>query len=200
MQISIQNGSQLDVSDSIFACEYNEGLVHQLLTSYMAKSRQGSKAQKSRADVTGGGVKPWRQKGTGRARAGTSTSPIWRSGGVTFAAQPRDFSKKLNKKMYRKGIKIILSELLRQDRFIVSNELELPAPKTKDLVAKLNHLGLKNVLIVLPEFDRTVELAARNIPGVYVCTSSEINPLSLVAADKVLVTVSALKKIEEGLE
>lgn len=199
MQVQVHNGDKVEVSDEIFSCDYNDGLVHQLLTAYMAKARQGSKAQKTRSEVSGGGAKPWRQKGTGRARAGTTRSPVWRTGGVTFAAQPRDFSQKVNKKMYRKGIKIILSELLRQDRFLVANELELPAPKTKELVIRLKEFGVTDVLIVLSEENQAIEMAARNIPGVDVCLYSEISPLNLVSSERVLVTVSALKKIEEEL-
>src|SRR3989338_6246819 len=148
MKILVNGGSEVELSDEIFACEYNEGLVHQLVTAYMAAGRQGSKAQKTRAEVSGGGKKPWKQKGTGQARAGTTRGPLWRGGGVTFAAVPRDFSQKVNKKMFRKALQIILSELLRQDRFVLTNAIDLPAPKTKELARYLKGLDLNNVLIV----------------------------------------------------
>ena len=199
MQLTVHGGSSVEISDNIFACDFNEGLVHQLVTTHMNNARQGSKAQKTRSEVSGGGAKPWRQKGTGRARAGTTRSPIWRTGGVTFAAKPKSYDQKLNRKMYKKGIKIILSELVRQDRFVLANEINLPAPKTKALVTYLKDLSLDNVLIVDAEENNNLSLAARNLPNVAVCNVSQLDPVSLISFDRVLVTVSALKKIEGNL-
>src|SRR3989338_8227663 len=175
MKITVQGGASVNVSDDIFACEYNEGLVHQVVTAHLSGARQGTKAQKTRAEVRGGGAKPWKQKGTGRARAGTSRGPLWRGGGVTFAADTRDFSKKLNKKMYRKGIKIILSELLRQDRFVLTNAIDLPAPKTKELVNYLKGMELDQVLIVSASENRDLYLASRNLHQVAVCDYKQID-------------------------
>lgn len=197
MKLKAINGSMIEISDEIFGCEYNEGLVHQLVTAHMAGGRQGSKAQKTRAQVSGGGKKPWKQKGSGRARAGTSRGPLWRGGGVTFAAVPRDFTQKLNKKMYRKGIKIILSELVRQDRFVITDAINLPAPKTKELVGFLKNLNLNQVLIVGANESHDLYLAARNLPDVAVCDYTEVDPVSLLAFPKVLFTAEALKKFEE---
>ena len=197
MKLSVNGGASIDVSDDIFGCEYNEGLVHQLVTAHMAAGRQGSKAQKTRAEVRGGGKKPWKQKGTGQARAGTSRGPLWRGGGVTFAAVPRDYTQKLNKKMYRKGMKIILSELVRQDRFMVVNAIDLPAPKTKELVTYLKGLELDQVLIVGANENHGLYLAARNLHHVAVCDYTEVDPVSLLAFPKVLFTAEALKKFEE---
>lgn len=196
MKLQVNGGSAIEISDQIFACEYNEGLVHQILTAYMAAGRQGSKAQKTRAEVRGGGIKPWKQKGTGRARAGTTRGPIWRGGGVTFAAKPRDYSQKVNKKVYKKGIQIILSELVRQDRFILINDINLPAPKTKELVNYLKNLDLKDVLIVTAGDSHNLALAARNLPHVAVCDYQQIDPVSLLSYEKVLITVEALQKLE----
>lgn len=189
----------VSVSDATFAREYNEELVHQVVTAYMAGSRQGSRAQKNRADVSGGGRKPWRQKGTGRARAGTNSSPIWRSGGVTFAAQPQDHSQKVNRKMYRAALRTIMSELARQDRLIVVESLDLEAPKTKELVKQLGEFGLDNVLIVSAELDTNLYLASRNLHKVDVRDVAGADPVSLIAYDKVMVTVDAVKKFEEML-
>ena len=189
----------VSVSDVAFAREYNEDLVHQVVTAYLAGARQGTRAQKNRAAVSGGGKKPWRQKGTGRARAGTSSSPIWRSGGVTFAAQPQDHSHKVNRKMYRAAMQSIMSELARQDRLLVVESLDLEAPKTKLLVKQLGEFGLDNVLIVSAEVDENLYLAARNLHKVDVRDVDGIDPLSLVGHDKVMVTVDAVKKIEEML-
>jgi large subunit ribosomal protein L4 len=199
MDINVQGGSTVSLSDAAFAREYNEALVHQLVTAYLAGARQGSKAQKTRADVSGGGAKPWRQKGTGRARAGTSRGPIWRSGGVTFAARPRDFSQKLNKKMYRAAMQAIWSELVRQDRLVVVDSFEVSDHKTKAFSAKLSEMDLPNVLIVDDEINKNVYLASRNLPGVAVAQADGVDPVSLVSFDKVLVTVAALKKVEEML-
>ena len=197
MELKTNTGAAVAVSEAAFGREFNEALVHQIVTAYMAGGRQGSKAQKTRAEVSGGGIKPWRQKGTGRARSGTSSSPIWRSGGVTFAARPRDFSQKVNKKMYRAAMQAILSELVRQERLIVADSFAVESHKTKEFVAKLNELNLDNVLIVAGEVDEKLYLAARNVPHVGVTEAAAIDPVSLIAFDKVLVTVDALKKLEE---
>jgi large subunit ribosomal protein L4 len=189
----------LSVSDATFAREYNEDLVHQAVTSYLAGARQGTRAQKNRADVRGGGKKPWRQKGTGRARAGTIRSPIWRSGGVTFAAQPQDHSKKINRKMYRAALKTIVSELARQERLVVVEALDLEAPKTKLLVSELNGYGVNSVLLVTNEMSENLYLASRNLQKVDVRDVQGIDPVSLLAHDKVMMTVDAVKKIEEML-
>ena len=189
----------LSVSDVAFAREYNEDLVHQVVTAYLAGARQGTRAQKNRAAVSGGGKKPWRQKGTGRARAGTTRSPIWRSGGVTFAAQPQDHSQKVNRKMYRAAMQSIMSELARQDRLLVVESLDLDTPKTKLLVQQLGEFGLDNVLIVSAEVGENLYLAARNLHKVDVRDVEGIDPLSLIGHDKVMVTVDAVKKIEEML-
>ncbi len=189
----------VSVSDATFAREYNEELVHQVVTAYMAGSRQGSRAQKTRADVSGGGRKPWRQKGTGRARAGTNSSPIWRSGGVTFAARPQDHSQKVNRKMYRAALRTIMSELARQDRLIVVESLDMEVPKTKELVKQLGEFGLDNVLIISAELDTNLYLASRNLHKVDVRDVASADPVSLIAYDKVMVTVDAVKKFEEML-
>jgi large subunit ribosomal protein L4 len=189
----------VEVSDATFGKEFNEALVHQVVTAYLAAGRQGTRAQKNRSDVRGGGKKPWRQKGTGRARAGTIRSPLWRSGGVTFAARPQDHSQKVNRKMYRAAMRAILSELVRQERLVAIDEITVDAPRTRQLVAKLNELGLEKVLIVTEEVDEKLYLAARNIPNVDVVDVAAADPVSLVAFDKVLVTVSALRKFEEKL-
>lgn len=199
MDINVQGGSTVALSDAAFARDYNEALVHQLVTAYLAGARQGSKAQKNRSDVSGGGAKPWRQKGTGRARAGTSRGPIWRSGGVTFAARPRDYDQKLNKKMYRAAMQAIWSELVRQDRLVVVDSFEVADHKTKGFAAKLAEMDLTNVLIVDAEVNKNVYLASRNLPHVAVAEASGVDPVSLISFDKVLVTVSALKKVEEML-
>jgi large subunit ribosomal protein L4 len=191
--------SALEVSDATFGREFNEALVHQVVVAYAAGARQGTRAQKNRSDVRGGGKKPWRQKGTGRARAGTIRSPIWVGGGVTFAARPQDHSQKVNKKMYRGAVKSILSELVRQDRLIVVENFAVEAPKTKELKAKLKDLDLKDVLIITEELDENLFLAARNLYKVDVRDVQGIDPVSLIAFDKVLVTADAVKKIEESL-
>ncbi|ODC04655.1 50S ribosomal protein L4 [Terasakiispira papahanaumokuakeensis] len=189
----------VEVSDVTFGKEFNEALVHQVVVAYMAGARQGTRAQKNRSDVSGGGKKPWRQKGTGRARAGTIRSPLWRSGGVTFAARPQDHSQKLNKKMYRAAMRSILSELARQDRLVAVESFSVEAPKTKQLAAKLKDLNLEKVLIVTDDVDQNLYLAARNIPHVEVVDVKAANPVSLIAHDKVLVTVPALRQFEEKL-
>ena len=195
---SSEAGSVSD-SDVIFAREYNEDLVHQVVTAYMAGARQGTRGQKNRAAVSGGGKKPWRQKGTGRARAGTIRSPIWRGGGVTFAAQPQDHGQKVNRKMYRAAMQSIMSELARQDRLMVVESLDLEAPKTKLLVKQLSEYGVQNVLIVSAEVDENLYLAARNLHAVDVLDVEGVDPLSLIGHDKVMITVDAVKKFEEML-
>ena len=201
MDISIHNSSEkVSVSDDAFSAEFNETLVHQLVVSFMSASRAGTKAQKTRSDVRGGGAKPFRQKGTGRARAGTIRSPLWRSGGTTFAARPRDYSKKLNKKMYRTGMRSIVSELLRQDRLIVVNEMTVAEPKTKLMVAKMAEIGVASKALVLTDgLDSAVYLAARNVPNLMVMDVAIVDPLSLVSQEKVIVDQAALKKLEERL-
>ncbi len=189
----------VEVSDATFGKEFNEALVHQVVVAYMAGGRQGTRAQKTRAEVAGGGKKPWRQKGTGRARAGTATSPIWRGGGVTFAARPQDHSQKVNKKMYRSAMRSILSELARQDRLIAVEEFTVDAPKTKLLAAKLEEMNLSKVLIITSELNTNLYLAARNLPHVDVIEANAADPVSLIAYENVLVTVSALRQFEEKL-
>ncbi|WP_158771433.1 50S ribosomal protein L4 [Paraglaciecola sp. L1A13] len=191
--------SALEVSEATFGREFNEALVHQVVVAFGAGARQGTKAQKTRSEVRGGGAKPWRQKGTGRARAGTIRSPIWRSGGVTFAAKPQDHSQKVNKKMYRGAIQSILSELVRQERLIVVEKFSVEAPKTKELISKLNELELSDVLIVTSEVDENLFLAARNLYKVDVRDVQGIDPVSLIAFEKVLITADAVKALEEAL-
>lgn len=188
--------AKVSVSDDAFAKEYNESLVHQVVVTYLAGARQGSVKQKNRSEVRGGGRKPWRQKGTGRARSGTIRSPIWRSGGVTFAAVPQDHSKKINKKMYRGALRCIVSELIRQERLLVVDDFSVETHKTKGLLEKLSALDLQNVLIVSDEVDRNLYLAARNLHKVDVLDAAGVDPVSLIGFDKVLMTVSALKKLE----
>ncbi|NOG31225.1 50S ribosomal protein L4 [Halomonas sp. TBZ9] len=200
MNLNLAAGAgTVEVADATFGNEFNEALVHQVVTAYLAGGRQGTRAQKNRSDVRGGGKKPWRQKGTGRARAGTIRSPLWRSGGVTFAARPQDHSQKVNRKMYRAAMRSILSELVRQERLVAVEEFLVDAPKTKQVAAKLKELDLEKVLIVTEEVDEKLYLAARNLPHVDVVDVAAADPVSLVAFDKVLVTVSALRKFEEKL-
>ena len=198
MELKTNTGAAVAVSDATFAREFNESLVHQIVTAYLAGGRQGTKAQKTRSEVAGGGKKPWRQKGTGRARAGTASSPIWRSGGVTFAAKPRNYEQKVNKKMYRAAMQSILSELVRQERLVVADDFKVDTHKTKDFVKKLNALELNNVLIVSDDVDEKLYLASRNVPHVGVTEASSVDPVSLIAFDKILLTVQALKKLEEA--
>jgi large subunit ribosomal protein L4 len=200
MDIAIHNSNKkVSVSDDAFAASFNEALVHQLVVSYMAGARAGSKAQKTRSQVSGGGAKPWRQKGTGRARAGTIRSPIWRSGGVTFAATPRDYSQKLNKKMYRAGMRSLVSELVRQDRLILIDKLGVTEPKTRQMQARLEELGVNDALILTDGLDSAVYLAARNIPNIQVMDISIVDPVSLLQQEKVVIDEAALKKLEERL-
>lgn len=198
--ISGSSNAKVAVSDATFSREFNEALVHQVVTAYMAAGRQGTRAQKTRSEVSGGGKKPWKQKGSGRARAGTTRGPIWRKGGVTFAAKPQNFEQKVNRKMYRAAIQVILSELVRQDRLVVVEDMVVASPKTKDFSAKLRAQGLlDNTLIVADEVDQNLYLAARNLPNVDVRDVAAMDPVSLVGYEKVVVTVQALKKIEEML-
>ncbi|QSX30279.1 50S ribosomal protein L4 [Shewanella cyperi] len=191
--------SALEVSETTFGRDFNEALVHQVVVAYAANARQGTRAQKTRAEVTGSGKKPWRQKGTGRARAGGIKGPIWRGGGVTFAAKTQDHSQKVNKKMYRGALKSILSELVRQERLVVVEQFAVEAPKTKELKAKLKAMDLEDVLIVTAEVDENLFLAARNLYKVDVRDVAGLDPVSLIAFNKVLVTADAVKQIEEML-
>ncbi|WP_435980039.1 50S ribosomal protein L4 [Psychrobacter sp. DM4] len=199
MDLKTVTGAAVELSDTAFGREFNEALVHQVVTAYLAGGRQGTRAQKTRAEVSGGGIKPWRQKGTGRARAGSIRSPIWRGGGRTFAAKPQDWSQKVNRKMYRGAMQCILAELVRQERLILVEEISVSAPKTKELIAKLNDLGAPRALIVTTDIDENLYLAARNIPHVNVLGTSEVDPVSLIAFDKVIMSVEAAKQFEEAL-
>lgn len=202
MELQVHNASgaaSVQVSDVAFGRDFNEALVHQVVVAVMAGARAGTKAQKTRTDVSGGGIKPWKQKGSGRARAGSIRSPIWRGGGKVFAAVPRDHSQKVNKKMYRGAMQSILSELVRQDRLVVVEDFGVSAPKTKELVGKLKGLNLDNVLIVGGEVDENLYLAARNLANVDVRDVHALDPVSLVRFEKVLMTVAAVKQVEEWL-
>jgi len=200
MDMQLHNSKEkIAVSDAVFASDFNEALVHQLVTAYMAAGRAGTKAQKNRAAVSGGGSKPWKQKGSGRARAGTIRSPLWRTGGVTFAAQPRDYTQKLNKKMYRAGIRSIFSELARLNRLIVVDDITVDAPKTKQLLGKLADLGVTQSLIVTETGDEKLYLSARNLYRVEVTDVAGLNPVNLVGYENVVVTVGAIRAIEEWL-
>ena len=203
MQVNVaQNAggaASVDLADETFSVDYNEALVHQVVTAYMAGTRRGTKSQKSRAEVRGGGTKPWRQKGLGRARAGSIRSPIWRGGGATFAAKPRSFAQKVNRKMYRGAMRAILSELVRRERIVVVDEFTLAQPKTKDMVAGLTALGLADVLIVTVDQDDALDLASRNLRRVAVQRCAEVDPVSLLAFDKVLMTVAAARRLGEQL-
>lgn len=205
MELSIaapkgSKGGTVTVSDAAFGREYNQDLIHQVVVTYLANARQGTKKQKTRSEVSGGGRKPWRQKGTGRARAGTIRSPIWRGGGNAFAARSdQNHSKQLNKKMYRAALQSILSELARQDRLVVVESFDLEAPKTKGLISKLNEFGVDDVLIITEEVSQNLYLSARNLHRVDVRDANGVDPVCLINYDKVLVTVAALKQIEEML-
>jgi large subunit ribosomal protein L4 len=199
MQLTVAGGKDIKVSEATFGREFSEALVHQVVTAYLAGGRAGTKAQKNRSSARGGGRKPWRQKGTGRARAGTIRSPIWRGGGRTFAATPRDHSQKVNRKMYRGALQAILSELVRQERLVVVDSFDMAESRTTALLSKLSDLGFATGLIVTKELDENVYLASRNVPGVYTVDVSGVDPVSLVAADKVIMTVDAVEKIQEWL-
>ena len=199
MELKLQGSGSIKVSEDTFGQEFKESLVHQVVTACLAGARAGTAQQKSRSQVSGGGIKPWRQKGTGRARAGTIRSPIWRGGGATFAARPRDYTQKINRKMYRAAMCSILSELVRQDRLVAIDTFGVDAPKTKQLAGKLDELGLDNVLIVTDAADDNLYLAARNLPKVAVCDVDSTDPVSLVGFEKILMTKGAVEKIEERL-
>ncbi len=201
MDIAIHNSKKkVSVSDEAFAASFNEPLVHQLIVAYLATGRAGTRAQKNRSAVRGGGAKPYRQKGTGRARAGTIRSPLWRGGGVTFAASPRDHSQKLNKKMYRAGLRSLVSELVRQDRLVLIDKLGVTEPKTKLMRARLDELGVDDALVLTDGLDSTVYLAARNLPKVQVMDVAGVDPVSLIKPQKVVIDEAALKKLEERLK
>jgi large subunit ribosomal protein L4 len=199
MELAVSGGNAIQVSNATFGRDFSEALVHQVVTAYLAGGRAGTKAQKTRSEVRGGGKKPWRQKGTGRARAGTTRSPLWRGGGKTFAARPQDHSQKINRKMYRGALQAILSELVRQDRLIVLDGFEVKSPKTSEMAKKLAQLDFETGLIVTSEVDGNLFLATRNMPNVYALDVAGLDPVSLVAAEKVIMTVDAVKKIEEWL-
>lgn len=200
MNLNVANGTEIQLADESFAVDYNQDLVHQVVIAYMANGRKGSKALKSRSEVRGGGRKPWRQKGSGRARVGSIRSPLWRGGGVTFGSSRPNFQQKINKKMYRAAVRSIVSELIRQDRLIVVEDFVVDVPKTKELVARLAKYDLsKRLLIVTEDLQENLFLASRNIPNVDVIESSYVNPVSLVASEKVIITVVALKQLEEKL-
>ena len=190
----------VEVSEETFNKDFNEALIHQVVTAYMAGGRSGTKAQKNRSAVSGGGAKPWRQKGTGRARSGTIRSPIWRSGGTTFAACNRDFSQKVNRKMYRSAMTSIVSELVRNDRLVILSELKMEGPKTKDLANQLKALGCENALIVTQDFEQNIYLSSRNLINIEYTDAQHINPVSLVRYEKVIMTAGAVKKVEEMLK
>ena len=198
--LSSTKNQDINISENAFSKDFNEALVHQAVVSFLAGSRQGSSKQKTRSEVRGGGKKPYRQKGTGRARAGTIRSPLWRGGGITFAATPRDYSKKINKKMYRAAIRSIFSELLRQGRLVAIEKPVLEKPKTKEIANFLKEFSLSKVLIITDELDVNLYLSARNIPNVDIITVREINPVNLLKAQKVAVTADAFKKIEEWID
>ncbi len=205
MQLSVHRAKKggarkgVEVSDSVFGTEFNEALVHQVVTAYLAGGRAGTRAQKTRAEKRGGGAKPWRQKGMGRARAGSTRSPLWRGGAPTFAAKPKNYAQKVNKKMYRCAIRSIMSELVRQERLLVMEDFSIDAPKTQELAQKLKSLGLADVLIVAEDVDENLYLAARNLSRVDIRDASAIDPVSLISFEKVVVTKAALKKIDEWL-
>ncbi len=201
MELQVRDsGEAVTVADTVLAADFNEALVHQVVTAYMAAARAGTKAQKTRSEVSGGGKKPWRQKGTGRARAGTSRSPLWRGGGTTFAARPRNHAQKVNRKMWRGAMRSILSELVRQERVEVVGDFGVAEPKTRQLTEKLAQFGGGRILIVTQDVDRNLFLAARNVPNLALCDAAALDPVTLVGADKVLVTVDALKRVEGLLQ
>lgn len=201
MDIQVHNSTNtLNVSDVVFGAEYNEPLIHQVVSAYMAAARSGTKAQLAKGEVRGGGKKPWKQKGTGRARAGSIRSPLWRGGGTTFAASPRDHSQKVNRKMYRGAIRSIVAELARRNHLVIVDSITTAAAKTKDLVAQLEKLGSSDILIVTGELDQNLFLSARNIPHVAVCDVEALNPVSLLRHKKVLMTADAVKKLEAWLQ
>lgn len=199
MELQTNNSTTLSVSDVVFGADYNEALVHQVVTAYMNGGRAGTKAQKSKAMVRGGGKKPWKQKGTGRARAGSIRSPLWRGGGKTFAAVPRDFSQKVNRKMYRGALRSIVSELLRRGDLLVTEQFNVDAPKTKSFLGELDKVGARDILIVTGDVGRELFLSSRNVPHVDICDAESINPVALLRHEKVLMTADAVKKLEAWL-
>lgn len=202
MELAVNGGSKMNVSDEIFGRDFSEGLVHQVVVAYLAGGRAGTKAQKNRSAVSGGGRKPWRQKGTGNARAGTIRSPIWRGGGVTFAAQPRDFSQKVNRKQYRSAIKVILSELVRQDRILVVDNFDVAEPKTRSVLAAFKALGIgtdHRTLVIDAELGENLYFSARNVKNISLLTADRLDPVSLVSAEKVVITRAAVESIQEWL-
>ena len=201
MKVKVQGESAgLELADDLFAARYNESLIHQVVTAYMAGARQGTKAQKRRSDVRGGGIKPWRQKGTGRARAGTSRSPIWVGGGRAFAAAPRDHAVKVNRKMYRAALRSVVSELLRQERLTFAGEIAVSEPRTRELKKLLGEIGVQRGLLVVEAFDMNLWLAARNLPHLFVETVAEVSPYSLVAAEHVVMSSAAARLLEERMK
>jgi large subunit ribosomal protein L4 len=199
MDLNVQGGSSIQVSDVVFGADFKESLVHQVVVAYLSAARSGTKAQKNRSAVRGGGAKPFRQKGTGRARQGTSRSPIMRSGGVTFAAQPRNYEQKVNRKMYRGALRSILSELVRQERLVVVDEFSVSAPRTKELLSKLKEVDAEDALIITENFDENLMLASRNLYRVDARALNEVEPVSLIGYEKVVITSAALKALEEKL-
>jgi large subunit ribosomal protein L4 len=201
LQVAGTKSQKITVAEDIFSCAFNEPLIHQVVTAYLSAGRAGTKAQKTRSDVSGGGIKPWRQKGTGRARAGTTRSPIWRKGGTTFAARPRSYEQKVNKKMYKGALRSILSELIRAERFFVIESLTLDTPKTKDFVKKLNTFKLSDhVLVITDSVEENLYLATRNLVNVEIRDVAAVDPVALVGTEKVLITMAALKQLEELLK
>ena len=200
IEISGGGNKSVELSDVVFGCDYNEPLIHQVVTAFLAGARAGSKAQKNRSEVRGGGAKPWRQKGTGRARAGTSRGPIWRGGGRTFAAKPRSYAQKVNRKMYRGAIRTIFSELLRSGRLLLVEDFVTAAPKTKEFKQKLTEIGVDDCLIIGKEVDENTLLASRNIPKICVTEWGAIDPVLLLSYQKVVLTQSALAEVEEQLK
>lgn len=201
LQVIGKNSKNIEVAEGVFSCPFNEPLIHQVVTAYLSAARAGTKAQKTRAEVRGGGIKPWKQKGTGRARAGTIRSPIWRKGGVAFAAKPRSYDQKVNKKMYRGALRSILSELVRAERLLIVESFTLETAKTKDFIAKLNTLNLNDRLLIITEtVEENLYLAARNLVRIDIRDVAAVDPASLVGSEKVLITVAALKQLEELLK
>ena len=200
MKINVNGGSgSIEIADTAFSVDFNEPLVHQVITAFLSGGRAGTKAQKSRSEASGGGAKPWRQKGTGRARAGTIRSPIWVGGGRTFAAKPRNFSQKINRKMYRGAMRSMLSELIRQNRLFIVNSIDIKNSKTRDLAKILKKHNLESVLIIIENYDENIFLASRNLSNVSVCDVKSMNPVALIRYEKVLVTIKSIKMIEEYL-
>ena len=200
MQLKLADGKQsVDIPEAIFGAAFNQALIHQVVIAYMASSRAGTRAQKTRSEVRGGGAKPWRQKGTGRARAGSIRSPLWRGGGIVFAARPQNHSQKVNRKMFRAAMRSILAELLRQDRLVAVNDFELEGPKTRDLAARLREMGIARALVVTAQWHENLVMASRNLVGVTATDVAHLDPVSLVGAEKVVITTEALKKLQEWL-